>query len=99
MHRNLRNRLLDDRFFDCNAEERSVIEARELLSSKGMFNMVQQTQPDKYMGLCRYELEKIRSLTRTAKSELALWLRTSFGEFVKLEEYVLPLMEYDSFIC
>jgi mediator of RNA polymerase II transcription subunit 12 len=96
MHRNLRNRLLDDRFFDCNSEERSVIEAREILSSKGMFNMVLHTQPDKYMGLVRHELEKIRSLTRTAKSELALWLRASFEESVKMEQYVLSLMEYDS---
>jgi hypothetical protein len=61
-----------------------------------MFNMVPHTQPDKYMGLVRHELEKIRSLTRTAKSELALWLRASFEESVKMEQYVLSLMEYDS---
>jgi hypothetical protein len=92
MHRNLRNTLLNDRSFDCSDEERSVIEAREILSNKGMFNMSQHTQPDKYTGLAGDELEKIRSLTRTAKSELALWLKASFEEFVTREQYV-PLAQ------
>lgn len=86
MHRNLRNTLLKDRSFDCSSEERSVIEIREILSSKGMFNMSQHTPPDKYPGLFGKELERIRSLTRTAKSELALWLKASFQALVTKEQ-------------
>ncbi|KAF8244696.1 hypothetical protein K440DRAFT_663352 [Wilcoxina mikolae CBS 423.85] len=84
--RNLRSILLNGCSFDCNAEERSVIESREMLSMRGMFNMPTNVQADRYTGLDRHEMEKIRNLTRTAKSELAQWIKESFEDLVTREQ-------------
>ncbi|KAF8542225.1 hypothetical protein BDD12DRAFT_826310 [Trichophaea hybrida] len=84
--RNLRSILLNECSFDCKAEERSVIESREMLSKRGMFNMPTNMQADRYTGLDRHEMKKISNLTRTAKSELAQWIKESFEDLVTREQ-------------
>jgi hypothetical protein len=53
---------------------------------RGMFNMPPNAQADRYAGLDLHEMEKLRNLSRTAKSELAQWIKESFEELVTREQ-------------
>lgn len=83
--------MLEGYSFDLAQEERSVVDTREMLSMRGMFNMLHTTQADRYTGLSQNELESIRSLSRTAKSEVALWIKDSFELLAARELYNYPL--------
>ena len=50
---------------------------------RGIFGMPStNSEVDGYPGLNRQELDMFRGLSRTAKSELAQWIKKSFEELV-----------------
>ena len=81
--RNLRNTLLSSCSFDWRAEEKLVITIREMLSTRGIFGMpCISSELDSYPGLNRQELDVLRGLSRTSKSELAQWIKKGFEEIM-----------------
>ena len=86
--RNLRSTLLSACSFDTQDEESSIVQTKEMLASHSAFSVPLSMHADRNTGLNHEELNAIRNLNRTAKAELALWLKAKFEEGVARERYV-----------
>jgi hypothetical protein len=84
---NLRKTLLNGCSFSCDAEELSIAQAKTNLEMKGIFIVPKNANCDGLNGLSALELENLRNLTRTAKSELGIWIRDRLR--MNLAQYVI----------
>jgi hypothetical protein len=72
--RNLRNILLAQCGRDAESDEISLINTKEFLISRGIFN-TGNFHSDRHSLLDPTEREQMQSLSRTVKNELGLWIK------------------------